>query len=187
MIYGTVAALIILILGGIGARLRGGDLLRRWGEGWRRRRLMVLLKNMLRQLKRDLLRAKPGLLGTEELFGRVSGEFRSFLGLFTGVNCQALTAGEFLDFSFTMPPGDGDPRLSGSFLRDLFRRWDTLRFSGRDITGKELLGILEELLAFLAALEDAERQRDRPRAVDPGPAGSKPGKPAGVLSPGGAG
>jgi hypothetical protein len=187
IIYGTVAALILLILGVIGGRLRGGGLLRRWGKGWRRRRLIALLKNMLRRLKRDLLRVKPGLPGTGELFGRVSGEFRSFLGLFTGVNCQALTAGEFLGFPFAAFPGEGDPSFSGSFLRDLFRRWDGLRFSGRDITGKELLGVLEELLAFLAALEDAERQRDRHGAVEPGRAGSEPGEPDGVPAPGGAG
>jgi hypothetical protein len=189
MIYGTVAALILLILGVIAGRLRGGDLLRRWRKG-RRRRLIVLLKNTLRRLKRDLLRAKPGLPGTGELFGRVSGEFRSFLGLFTGVNCQALAAGEFLSFSFAASPGEGDPRLSGSFLRDLFRRWDGLRFSGRDITAEEFLGVLEELLAFLSLLWEAERlplRQPGGHTAAAGPAGSEPAPPPRALFPGGAG
>jgi hypothetical protein len=160
MIYGTVAALIVLTLGIIGGRRRFGDWLRRWGAGWRRRRLIVLLRNMLRRFKRNLLRAGPGLSGTGELLDRVSGEFRTFLSLFTGINCRAFTAGEFPGLSLLDPPGEGDPRISGSTLGDLFRRWDALRFSGKDIAGEELLSVLDELLGFLSVLEEAERRRD---------------------------
>jgi hypothetical protein len=178
MIYGSVAGFILLFIGIIGGRRWGRDRLRRWGESWRRRRLIILLGNILKRLRRNFLRGKPGLPGTGELLDRVSGEFRTFLGLFTGINCRTLTAGEFSDFSPGEISGEGPPRISGSALRDLFRRWDTLRFSGKDISGEEFLAALDELLAFLAVLAAAERQNRQGDAPGPAPSG---------LSVGGAG
>jgi hypothetical protein len=200
MIYGSVAGFILLITGLIGGRRWDWGWLRRWGERWRRRRLITLLGNILKRLRRNLLRRnlpQSGLPGTGELLGRISGEFRTFLGLFTRTNCRTLTAGEFLDFSLGENSG-GEGRISGAALRDLFLRWDMLRFSGRDVSGEELVAVLDEVLAFLAVLAETERQGGRP--VSPGPgqggpdaAGSAPpgpavsGSDATGLFPGGAG
>jgi hypothetical protein len=48
--------------------------------------------------------------------------------------------------------------LSGSFICGVFRRFDTLRFSGTGIERAELLGILDELLLFTDTLDRAERK-----------------------------
>jgi hypothetical protein len=189
VIYGTAAGLILLVLGITWYRRWGGDRLRRWGRGWRRRRLIALMENMLKRLRRDLVRAGPGLPGTGELLGRVSGEFRDFLSLFTGINCRAMTAGEFSDFSLRESSGE-DLRLSGTVLREFFHRWDRLRFSGREIPAEELLGVLGEVLAFLSQLKEDERQNRRTAAGSTGSTGTAglgPEKTRGSLSPGGAG
>lgn len=189
MIYKTVAAIFILSCGIIGGKRWAGERLTRGREDRRRRALVRTLAKRIKRLRRDLAQQKPGLPGLGELFSRISGEFRVFLGLFARRDCRALTAEEFLAFPLAELSREPDPRLSGSALRDLFRRWDILRFSGKDITEREFLGVLDELLGFLAALEGAARRKgslpEAPGSGMPGfPGVEKTGR---ALSPGGAG
>ncbi|MDR2103884.1 MAG: hypothetical protein LBP42_07270 [Treponema sp.] len=188
MIYKTLGGIFILSFVFIGGKRWAWDRLKHWGEGRRRRRLVLGLAKRIKRLRRDLVRRKPGLPGLEELFSRIAGEFRVFFGLFTRADCRAFTAEEFPALFPEESSQELDPRLSGPALRDLFHRWDALRFSGKDVAEGEFLGVLDELLGLLTALEGACRRRPFPEAPGSGVSGlfgsEKPGR---LPSPGGAG
>ncbi|MDR1100543.1 MAG: hypothetical protein LBL28_08695 [Treponema sp.] len=81
----------------------------------------------------------------------LAGEFRTFLTLFTGKNCRAMTAGELSGLRPLAGLPEGSP-LAGDFLGPFFRRCDDLRFSGTEISADHFLGILEDLKLFVEAL-----------------------------------
>jgi hypothetical protein len=145
-------------------------------KGWlkkrRRRGLLVSLAGMERRLRRELIRGNTGASQRGERLNFLAGEFRSFLSLFTGENCRAMTAGEFSRFSPLDEWGPGDSPLGAGFLGNFFRRCDNLRFSGAGISAEELLDILENLKLFIEALKAAMIDR-RPAAV-PAASGGKP-------------
>ncbi|MDR3341420.1 MAG: hypothetical protein LBT14_01295 [Treponema sp.] len=162
LIYGTAAGLVLLILLGIGLRLWGKGTLNGLEERFRRRRLIRLLKKRLRQVRKDR-EADTGGHDAGEVLTLVSTEFRAFLTSFTGINCRAMAAGELVDLPPLVAgePGNDHPILSGSFLARLFRRCDTLRFSGTSITPEALLAVLDGIQQFINTLDHAEKERNR--------------------------
>jgi hypothetical protein len=98
----------------------------------------------------------------EEILTRLSGEFRSFLSAFTGMPCQAMTAGEFITLLPLITFGESalayPTVISGPFLCGIFRHCDTLRFSGTGIPRGELFGILDEIQRFIETLGQIEKK-----------------------------
>jgi hypothetical protein len=169
LIYGTVTGMILLILGALWAFLWAPRRMKGWLKKIRQRRLVFSLAGMERRVRRELVRGNTSAAQREERLNFLTGEFRSFLGLFTGENCRAMTAGEFSRFS---PPGEwlpGDSSLGADFLGNFFRRCDNIRFSGAGISTGELLEILENLRRFIAAL-NAALLEGRPAGVSAVPA-----------------
>jgi hypothetical protein len=164
LIYGTVASLVLLALLGLGIRLWGRGSLQQLGECFRRWRLIRFMKKRLQHLRTMVEGAADGH-DAGELLALVSSEFRGFLTLFTGINCRALAAGEFtglppLVVCDTQAPDD-QGIVTGTFLAGIFRRCDTLRFSGTGISREALLDMLDGLEHFIDALEEVEKQSHR--------------------------
>jgi hypothetical protein len=179
IIYGVFAGILVAVFLGIGANFWGKPCLRGVGDRWRRRRLIRSMERIVKRLRGEVLRGKYGPGKSGEILSLLSGELRNFLSFLTGVNCRTLTAGEFQDFplfSFSQTgeiPGNREPSvekavssagnrepasgasLSPSFLEDMFRRCDTLRFSGDAVGREKLLGMLDDAQALVTALAEA--------------------------------
>ncbi|GHV60806.1 hypothetical protein AGMMS49587_03370 [Spirochaetia bacterium] len=160
IIYGTVMGIIILLLAVIGGRIWAGRHLGVFREKWRRRRLIRVMGRIERRLRLNLLKGGADSGNYAEVLTLLSGEFRTFLGYFSGLNCRAMTAGEF--FSFPLPEGRAGESggktglvLTGEYLGTLFRRFDRLRFSGEGIEKEAVLGILDGVKLFTDTLGQA--------------------------------
>jgi hypothetical protein len=92
-----------------------------------------------------------------EILETLSGEFRTGLGILTGTNCRAMVPGEFLK----LPALGTAYALSPAAISELFRRCDTLRFSGADIEREAVFKLLDEFKAMTGFLEAAEKERYR--------------------------
>jgi hypothetical protein len=145
MIYGTVLGIVVFIAGFVLLVLRGGPVFRRWRELFRRRHLFWSMGKVLRYLRATL--DKGGQAQASEALDKLSNEFKTFLGLFTGMNCRAMTGEEFL----LLPSLTADP--AGPFLRDFFRRCDILRFSGGEIECGCVVELLEQVRDFIGKME----------------------------------
>jgi hypothetical protein len=161
MIYGTTLGIIGFFLLVVLGRIWGLPRLRRLGTRLRRRRMIRSMGKILRRLRNTLVKDKSatGVAGGPEgeILGRVSREFRTFLGLLSGMNCRAMVPREFLDLPFLAGfPEDQDEALSGTFLCDIFRRCDTLRFSGAGIEGAAVIGVLDDFKRIIDALDRGE-------------------------------
>jgi hypothetical protein len=153
LVAGTVTGIILIVLAFFWVFLRGPRCAERWLKKWRRRRLILSLAGMERRLRKELCRGTDKAPGMEKRLSFLAGEFRTFLTLFTGENCRAMTAGELSGLrplaGQVLP--EGSP-LAGDFLGPFFRRCDDLRFSGAEIPADFFLGILEDLKLFVDAL-----------------------------------
>jgi hypothetical protein len=158
IIYGTAAGILFFLFLAIGVTVWGRRNFASLWETFRRQRLLRSMARFLRSLNAESLIDKKRTQG--EFLSILSGEFREFLSLFTGINCRSLTAGEFLGLDF----------YSG-FLCAFFRRCDTLRFSGRDIERKDFQAILEEVRSFIETLDRAEKERAKEAPETALPAG----------------
>jgi hypothetical protein len=162
LVNGTIVIIILLIFFGIGGSIWSRRHFRELWERFRRRHLLKGMTKFLKRLKQECDSEKkenPAIYLT-----RLSGEFRVFLSLFTGINCRSFTAGEFLE----LPLGHAnfEPLGSGAFyLCSLFRNWDTLRFSGRELEMADLFGALNETEEFIIALEKAEKEKPLPKSA----------------------
>ncbi|MDR2393568.1 MAG: hypothetical protein LBD93_05385 [Treponema sp.] len=161
LLYGSSAGIVVLLLGGIGCRLWGRDIFKDVQERFRRRRLIRAMKRLLRNLGKELKDTPPG-----EILCRLSGDFRHYLSLFTGMPCEAMDAGELQVLPPLLPPESARPEvpgslLSGIFLCGIFRRCDALRFSGTPINQEALLMILRELQGFTQTLDRTDKERNR--------------------------
>ncbi|MDR0553818.1 MAG: hypothetical protein LBG76_03330 [Treponema sp.] len=154
LIYGSVALILLLLLGVAGGGIWGIPGLRAYRER------LIRLRRMRRigKIRRGILAGLTGNVsgGEEEALARFSAEFRDFLVFFTGMNCRAMVPAEFLHLPALSEEG-ADP-LTGRFLCELFRRWDTLRFRGGAIVRESALELFEEVRIFIEALERAERE-----------------------------
>jgi hypothetical protein len=147
LIYGSILGLILLFLALVLGSVWGRTRLRYFAERLRRR---WVIRAMGRTLKR-LRAASPGR--DSEIPAILSRDFRVFLGIFTGINCQAMVPSEFLSLDNL----GGTPEA----VADLFRRCDTLRFSGRDIERDAALALLDEFKNLAVLLGAAEKDKSR--------------------------
>ncbi|GHV78373.1 hypothetical protein AGMMS49944_01640 [Spirochaetia bacterium] len=147
LIYGTILGIILLLLALALGGVKGRTRLRNFAERLRRRRV---IRAMAKSLKR--LRAGEG-----EILETLSGEFRTGLGILTGTNCRAMVPREFL----TLPALGEEDALSPAALSALFRRCDTLRFSGADIEQAAVVKLLDDFKEMTVLLEAAEKDRYR--------------------------
>ena len=163
LVYGTIVFVIVLLFFGIGGSLWGRRHFRELWDMLRRRHLLRVMTRFLQRFRRECFfeeREKPGFY-----LSLLSGELREFLSFFTGINCRPLTAGEFLDLSLFDDgeiPGD-ETLLNPEFLCGLFRNWDALRFSGKEIDRVDLFLALKETENFIAALDMVERAKPFPK------------------------
>jgi hypothetical protein len=148
VVYGTAAAVLVLLLTAAGMGIWGRKHFAVYRERFRKRRLLRTMDRYLRRLGAEIDSA--GVIRQGELFSELSGEFRGFLSFFTGINCRVLTPAEF---SGIPAPAE----VSGMYLCDLFKRWEILRFSGKKIAREDMSAVLDELSRFILGLDKAER------------------------------
>jgi hypothetical protein len=165
IIYGSSAAILVLLIVCICGALWGRRHFSYFREHFRRRRLLRTMERFLKHIK---VESSAGGTGHQvELFSLLSGEFREFLSLFTGENCRVLTPGEFRHFTLfkmeDMPENLPDV-LKGDYIADLFHRWELLRFSGSPVGQNDVLLAMEELRSFIGALFLAEHAAGKARA-----------------------
>ncbi|MDR1899232.1 MAG: hypothetical protein LBQ55_04415 [Treponema sp.] len=156
-VYGVLAGIVMVFLALLGGRFwvrrHLKDLLLRW----KRRRLIASMGRIERRLRISLegLRTPDSL---RERLDYLSGEFRTFLELFTLRHCQSMTAEEMEAIpALAAPEYPGAPVLGGSYLGPFFRRCDDLRYGGGGISAEDLRDILGKLRLFLNTLDRAER------------------------------
>lgn len=169
LVYGSVILVLVILFLGIGGSLWGRRHFRDMWERFRRRHLIHAMAKFLQRMEQEGGLEKNGTPGF--YLTLLSGEFREFLSLFSGVNCRSLTAEEFLELpleyagsagtalTLTVPERPADSPLTPGFLCRLFHTWDTLRFSGRGIDKIDLFQALKETGIFIAALDRAEREQ----------------------------
>jgi len=138
LIYGSMSAVILLALLGIGGLFWGRKRMKGWLAAWRRRRLIASMMRTEKRLRRAL--AKGAV--RREILDSLSTEFRGFLARFTGENCRAMTAAEIAKLA----------NMDGVFLGGFLSHCDTIRFSGDTINGSQALEVLGDLRRFLAGL-----------------------------------
>jgi hypothetical protein len=157
MIYGTILGIILLLLGATLGTFWGKTRMGAFLEQLKRRRIIRAMGKNLRRLRSDLDRDGDSTqAGREaETLGVLSSEFRIYLGMFTGTNCRAMVPREFLGLPI-LPPGAA---FSGAALSELFRRCDTLRFSGAGIGRDAVFALMDDFAEFITALEAAEKDR----------------------------
>jgi len=163
LIYGFFILVIALLFLGIGLSLWSRRHFAELWERFRRRRLINLMAKFLRRLRQESNYEKNGKAGY--YLSILSGEFRQFLSLYTGVNCYSFSAEEFLELSLEYEENPAFPMLRASFLCSLFKSWDTLRFSGRIIEMSDLLHAMSETDRFITALDKAEREKPLPKNI----------------------
>ena len=157
IVYGFLILILAILFLGICVSLWGR---RNFSELWRsfrRRRLIRLMSKFLRRLKQE-----SGLESEKKAafyLSVLSGEFRRFLSLFTGVDCYSFSAEEFFDLSLGYEDSPVSPMLCADFLCSLFSSWDTLRFSGRLVEKSDLFHALSETDRVITALDKAEMER----------------------------
>jgi hypothetical protein len=166
--YGAMAGIIILILAVIGGRVWSKRHLGAFREKWRRKRLVRAMAKIEARLRLNLLKGGPGSENYGKTLAFLSGEFRTFLGYFSGLNCRAMTAGEFFSFPLPVSAAEGEtagkapetgpqsipfaPVLTGEYLGTLFRRLDRLRFSGEGIEREAVFEIFDGVKLFTDTL-----------------------------------
>ncbi|AEF81919.1 hypothetical protein [Leadbettera azotonutricia] len=155
LVYGAASGILALVFLGIGGSIWGRKHFSAFRERWRRKRLLRVMDRFLRRLR---VESEGGSIHRQmELFSLLSGEFREFLSIFTGVNCRILTPLEFRDVSLAARDSAKGDSIKGDYLCDLFRRWETLRFSGSKIAKGDLRKVLDELNEFILSLAKTEK------------------------------
>jgi hypothetical protein len=93
VMYGGAAGIFLALFLGIGISFWGRRHFSELLERFRRRRLLGAMKRFLIRMGAQAALKKDN--EAAGLFALLSGEFREFLTLFTGVNCRVLTPAEF--------------------------------------------------------------------------------------------
>ena len=186
MVYGSLVLVLLLLFLGIACFIWARRHFRDLWERLRRRYLIRVMVKFLRRLRQECCLEKNG--NPSYFLSVLSGEFREFLSIFTGVNCRSFSAVEFRDLPLEYPEhytlsahlsngqrgplkepslytdNENSPAPPGGisralFLCRLFRTWDDLRFSGRGIKMLDLFNALKETEKFIIDLDRAEREK----------------------------
>jgi hypothetical protein len=159
LIYGTILILLLVLCLGIGATLWSRRHFKNLLEMFRRRRLLRAMNKFLRCFRQECSFEKGGNEGY--YLSVLSGEFREFLSLFSGINCRSLTPGEFLE----LPLSQSALALGPVHLSWLFKTWDTLRFSGSTMEMADIFNALDEIEKLISALEKEEKEKSLPKPL----------------------
>jgi len=154
MIYGSMAAIVFLILLSIWFVLKGRAFFQKLKEKWKLKRLFISMKKTEKRLHRAILKG----IDKRVILDKLSEEFRVFLSLFTANNCRAMTAREFEKLPPDFFPSQ---EYSARFLGGFFQTCDTLRFSGADIDQEKIFLLLGDLRRFLDETENAEKEKNK--------------------------
>jgi hypothetical protein len=146
IIYGTAAAILIVLFTCLGLSAWGKRIFAVFWERVKRRHLLRTMTRFLKHLDAESRAGKNKSPG--EYLSILTEQFREFLSLFAGTDCRSLTAGEFLAFP-----------LHGDFLCAFFRRCDRIRFGGGGIERRDMAAELEEVRSFIGILIQAETER----------------------------
>jgi hypothetical protein len=154
LLYGSIAAVVFLILLSIWFVFKGRAFLKKLKEKWMMKRLFISMRKTEKRLHRAMLKG----IDKRVILDKLSEGFRAFLSLFTAGNCRAMTAREFEK----LPPDFFPAQEYGAdFLSGFFKTCDTLRFSGADIEQAEILRLLGDLRRFLEETENAEKEKNK--------------------------
>jgi len=147
MLYGTMAAVVIVILAFVWFIFKGRKVIKRWARKWKMQMLFVSIRSMERRLYRAVQRG----IDKRVILNRLSDEFRNFLSALTGDNCRAMTAREF-ERTFE--------HLEDSlFLGSFFTRCDKMRFSGINVESEEILRLLDDMRSFINVKNKEEKAK----------------------------
>jgi len=141
ILYGTLATVIFILLLILWFVFKGRKYIKIWAEKWKRLRLFTFIRNMERRLQKALLRG--GDMRT--ILDKLSDTVRDFLSVLTNTNCRSMTAREFNKLPEQVIQ-------NGAFLGDFFRRCDKFRFSGEEVTLRDISGLLNDLRRFIEVL-----------------------------------
>ena len=154
-IYGVLTALVLVLLAAIWASVWGRRHFAQWLSERKRRRLISLMAGIEKRMRKALLSGKD----CRFILDTISSEFRSFLSLFFGVNCRAMSSAEFGQPAFLEAFATVSAECGPGCLLQFFRRCDTLRFGGGEISVSDTAALLGEIHDFLAALYRAVREK----------------------------
>ena len=156
LVYGSIALILLVLFLGIAASIWSKRHFRNFWQRLYRRHLIRAILKFLRRLGQESGAGKEAGLG--QYLSLLASEFREFLSAFTGFNCRSLTPAEFMELPLTHDAAVHEPLLTAAFLSRLFRSWDILRFSGRDIARDDLAQALNDAESFILALSRAEKE-----------------------------
>ena len=148
MLYGSLTAVVVVLLLVFLFLVKGRTFLRKFIEKWKRRALFGAMRKTAKRLHKEIFKGSDKRI----ILDKLSDEFRSFLSDLTGNNCRAMTAGEFENIHASFAKQEEDE----SSLVTFFRSCDELRFSGESINSNDLFGMLDDMKHFLAVMESAE-------------------------------
>jgi len=149
MLYGSMAALVLIIIFAVWLTFRGRTLINGLREKWKRYRLFI----SIRKTEKRLQKAAAKGIEKRKILDKLSDEFREFLSVLTGNNCRSMTAREFKhEFK------DTEDAL---FLSDFFRTCDEKRFSGADINLQDINKLLDDLRFYLDKLENTKKDEQK--------------------------
>jgi len=137
ILYGALASVIFIILLILWFVFKGRAFVKIWLEKWKRIRLFTFMRNMERRLQKALLRGGD----MRVILDKLSDTVRDFLSVLTNTNCRSMTAREFNNLPEQLIQ-------NGGFLGDFFRRCDKFRFSGGEVTLRDISGLLNDLRRY---------------------------------------
>ena len=145
LFYGTITALIFIILFTIWFILKGRTFFKKYGEIFKRWKLFYSMKLMEKRFQKFILKGADKRI----ILDKISDQFRIFLSSLTGSNCRSMTAREFETHPF-------HEKLEPSLLKNFFQSCDELRFSGSSVNTQDILNLLAELRSFIRVLEETK-------------------------------
>jgi len=151
MLYGSLAAIVIVILLAIWFIFKGRAVLKELREKWKRYRLYASLYNTEKRLSKALTKGVDKRI----ILDKLSFEFREFLSILTGKNCRSMTARDFMREFNT----ESYELNESAFLGEFFGRCDKLRFSGTDIDPNNIEKLLDDLRKFLEIKKKEEKAK----------------------------
>ena len=148
MLYGSLTAVVVVLLLVFLFLIKGRTLLKNFIEKWKRRALFGTIRKTAKRLHKEIFKGSDKRI----ILDKLSDEFRSFLSDLTGNNCRTMTAGEFKNIQADFSWHEEDE----SSLVTFFRSCDELRFSGESINSNDLFSLLDDMKHFLSVMESHE-------------------------------